>query len=136
MEKQANNAWQLLQRAADFYATLDNSFDSMSSSGSDSSYRSTPERRVSTTSSNVVAQVKSSIPDKIEVSQNLPRPKTTTCNLRGNSGDVSKTAPHNEHIGNEKNAIKKNSKARSPSGSRNTSFSLDRTRSRPKKLRD
>ncbi|KAH0844785.1 hypothetical protein FOPE_09915 [Fonsecaea pedrosoi] len=56
----------LLQRAADFYATLDNSFDSMSSSGSDSSYRSTPERRVSPTSSSVVAQVKSSIPDKIE----------------------------------------------------------------------
>ncbi|KIX04951.1 uncharacterized protein Z518_05822 [Rhinocladiella mackenziei CBS 650.93] len=55
----------LLQRAADFYATLDNSFDSMSSSGSDSSYRSTPERRVSSTT-NVVAQVKSSIPDKIE----------------------------------------------------------------------
>ncbi|KAJ9609758.1 hypothetical protein H2200_006086 [Cladophialophora chaetospira] len=56
----------LLQRAADFYATLDNSFDSMSSSGSDRSYRSTPERRVSATSSSVVAQVKSSIPDKIE----------------------------------------------------------------------
>ncbi len=59
---------QLLQRAADFYATLDNSFDSMSSSGSDRSYRSTPERRESTTSNGVVAQVKSSIPDKIEVS--------------------------------------------------------------------
>lgn len=61
--------WQLLQRAADFYATLDNSFDSMSSSGSDSSYRSTPERRVSSTSNGVVAQVKNSIPDKIEVSR-------------------------------------------------------------------
>ncbi|ETI22529.1 hypothetical protein G647_06604 [Cladophialophora carrionii CBS 160.54] len=56
----------LLQRAADFYATLDNSFDSMSSSGSDRSYRSTPERRTPPTTSSVVAQVKSSIPDKIE----------------------------------------------------------------------
>jgi len=56
----------LLQRAADFYATLDNTYDSMSPAGSDSSsYRSSPERRVSSTSG-VVAQVKSSIPDKIE----------------------------------------------------------------------
>ncbi|KAK5047629.1 hypothetical protein LTR84_006294 [Exophiala bonariae] len=55
----------LLQRAADFYASLDNSFESMSSSGSDRSYRSSPDRRVSS-ASNVVAQVKSSIPDKIE----------------------------------------------------------------------
>jgi len=55
----------LLQRAADFYATLDNSYDTMSSSGSDTSYRSSPERRVLSTSS-VVAQVKGSIPDKIE----------------------------------------------------------------------
>lgn len=43
----------------------------MSSSGSDSSHRSTPERRVSSNSSNIVAQVKSSIPDKIEVSSIL-----------------------------------------------------------------
>ncbi|RVX73069.1 hypothetical protein B0A52_02195 [Exophiala mesophila] len=55
----------LLQRAADFYATLDNSFESASSSASDSSYRTTPERRVSTAGS-IVAQVKGSIPDKIE----------------------------------------------------------------------
>ncbi|KAJ9632874.1 uncharacterized protein PV06_09785 [Exophiala oligosperma] len=55
----------LLQRAADFYATLDTSYDSLSASGSDASYRSTPERRVSSTSS-VVTQVKSSIPDKLE----------------------------------------------------------------------
>lgn len=56
----------LLQRAADFYATLDNSFDSISSSGSDRSYRSSPERRISMTSNSVVTQVKNSIPDKIE----------------------------------------------------------------------
>ncbi|KEF52775.1 uncharacterized protein A1O9_11192 [Exophiala aquamarina CBS 119918] len=55
----------LLQRAADFYASLDNSFESMSSSGSDRSYRASPDRRISSTGS-VVAQVKSSIPDKIE----------------------------------------------------------------------
>ncbi|OCT51481.1 hypothetical protein CLCR_09031 [Cladophialophora carrionii] len=58
-------------RAADFYATLDNSFDSMSSSGSDRSYRSTPERRTAPTTNSVVAQVKGSIPDKIEVSSEL-----------------------------------------------------------------
>ncbi|KIW13087.1 hypothetical protein PV08_08274 [Exophiala spinifera] len=55
----------LLQRAADFYATLDTSYDSLSAAGSDASYRSTPERRVSSVSS-VVTQVKSSIPDKLE----------------------------------------------------------------------
>ncbi|KAI1617074.1 hypothetical protein EDD37DRAFT_645135 [Exophiala viscosa] len=54
----------LLQRAANFYATLDHSYDNMSSSGSDSSYRTTPERRVS--SGSVITQVKNSIPDKIE----------------------------------------------------------------------
>lgn len=65
------NNHQLLQRAADFYATLDNSFESVSSSASDSSYRTTPERRVSTAGS-IVAQVKGSIPDKIEVSHRGP----------------------------------------------------------------
>ncbi|KIV79668.1 hypothetical protein PV11_07216 [Exophiala sideris] len=54
----------LLQRAANFYATLDQSYDNISPSASDSSYRTTPERRSS--SSSVVAQVKNPIPDKIE----------------------------------------------------------------------
>lgn len=63
----ADNPLQLLQRAADFYATLDTSYDSMSASGSDTSYRSTPERRVSSATS-ILAQVKGSIPDKLEVS--------------------------------------------------------------------
>ncbi|EXJ86252.1 hypothetical protein A1O1_06622 [Capronia coronata CBS 617.96] len=55
----------LLQRAADLYATLDHSFDSISSSSSDASYTSSPAQRVSSAST-VVAQVKSSIPDKLE----------------------------------------------------------------------
>ncbi|ETN36376.1 uncharacterized protein HMPREF1541_08653 [Cyphellophora europaea CBS 101466] len=54
----------LLERAADFYTAIDNGRDSMSS-GSSASYRSTPERRESTSTS-VIAQVKKSIPDKIE----------------------------------------------------------------------
>ncbi|KAK5258056.1 hypothetical protein LTR67_006495 [Exophiala xenobiotica] len=55
----------LLQRAADFYAHLETSYDSISASGSDTSYRSTPERRVSS-ATNVLAQVRSSIPAKLE----------------------------------------------------------------------
>ena len=69
----------LLQRASDFYATLDNSYDSMSASGSDRSYRTSPDRNGSVSSSgNMVAQVRKSIPDKIEVST---MPSGITCHL-------------------------------------------------------
>lgn len=58
-------AIQLLQRAADFYTTLDSSsYGSRSSSVSDQSYRSSPDLSGTTS---VIAQVKKSIPDKIEV---------------------------------------------------------------------
>jgi hypothetical protein len=68
--RRADNRLQLLQRAADFHAHLETSYDSMSASGSDTSYRSTPERRVSS-ATNVLAQVRSSIPAKLEVSHTL-----------------------------------------------------------------
>jgi hypothetical protein len=112
-----SNNPQLLQRAADFYATLDNSFDSMSSSGSDSSYRSTPERRISTTSGNVVAQVKNSIPDKIEVSLT-----NSTCStlLTEHRGEENKIARLNEHTESEKKNIKRNSKSKSRNGNKST----------------
>lgn len=56
---------QLLNRAASFYSGLEGRNDSMSSMGSRSSSRSSPDRRFSS-SHNIVAQVQRSIPDKIE----------------------------------------------------------------------
>ncbi|EXJ77577.1 hypothetical protein A1O3_09804 [Capronia epimyces CBS 606.96] len=55
----------LLQRAADFYASLDHSLEGISSSNSDRSCPSSPQRRISSTST-AVTQVANSIPDKIE----------------------------------------------------------------------
>lgn len=104
----------------------------MSSSGSDRSYRSSPERRISSTGS-VVAQVKSSIPDKIEVRASCSSNRAILTNSF-HRDDENRTVHHNVLIASAKNAIRRNWRSKLPNGSTSTNYCLALIRSSPKRL--